>query len=77
MLCKDKEVRPGSSLHDPCQMERGNVKKVASARSAEKMGKVVLDYAARNHAAHISRFESEISLAVDESEASLRFHFET
>jgi hydrogenase nickel incorporation protein HypA/HybF len=43
---------------------------------AEQMVRTALDYAARNHAARIARFNIEMSSAADESEDSLRFHFE-
>ncbi|HEX9077834.1 MAG TPA: hydrogenase maturation nickel metallochaperone HypA [Anaerolineae bacterium] len=43
---------------------------------AQEMIKVALEYAARNNATRITVFNIEISAAADESEDSLRFHFE-
>ncbi len=43
---------------------------------AEQMVKTALEYAERNHATRIARFNIEMSNAADESEDSLRFHFE-
>ncbi len=42
---------------------------------AEQMVNVALEYAERNQATRIARFNIEMSLAADESEDSLRFHF--
>ena len=43
---------------------------------AQEMLKVALDYAAKNNAKRIAAFHVEMSAAADESEDSLRFHFE-
>jgi hydrogenase nickel incorporation protein HypA/HybF len=43
---------------------------------AEQMLKIALDYAAKNNAKRITAFNVEMSAAMDESEDSLRFHFE-
>ncbi len=43
---------------------------------AQEMLKVALDYAAKNHAQKITQLNIEMSAAADESEDSLRFHFE-
>ncbi len=43
---------------------------------AEQMLKIALDYAAKNNAKRITTFNVEMSAAMDESEDSLRFHFE-
>lgn len=43
---------------------------------AQEMLKVALDYAAKNNAKRITAFNVEMSVAADESEDSLRFHFE-
>jgi hydrogenase nickel incorporation protein HypA/HybF len=43
---------------------------------AEQMLKIALDYAAQNNAQRITAFNIEMSAAADESEDSLRFHFE-
>jgi hydrogenase nickel incorporation protein HypA/HybF len=43
---------------------------------AQGMLKVALDYAAKNNAKRITAFNVEMSAAADESEDSLRFHFE-
>ena len=43
---------------------------------AQEMLRVALDYAAKNHAQKITQFNIEMSAAADESEDSLRFHFE-
>ncbi len=43
---------------------------------AQEMLKVALEYAAKNGAKRIAAFNIEISAAADESEDSLRFHFE-
>jgi hydrogenase nickel incorporation protein HypA/HybF len=43
---------------------------------AQEMLKVALEVAAKNNATRITAFNIEISAAADESEDSLRFHFE-
>jgi hydrogenase nickel incorporation protein HypA/HybF len=43
---------------------------------AQEMLKVALDYAAKNNARKITQLNVEMSAAADESEDSLRFHFE-
>lgn len=43
---------------------------------AQEMLKVAFEYAAKNNAKRIAAFNIEISAAADESEDSLRFHFE-
>lgn len=43
---------------------------------AQEMLRVALDYAAKNHAQKITQLNIEMSAAADESEDSLRFHFE-
>ncbi len=43
---------------------------------AEEMLRVALDYAAKSRAKRITAFNLEMSVAADESEDSLRFHFE-
>ena len=43
---------------------------------AEGMLKIALDYAAKNNAQKITQLNVEMSAAADESEDSLRFHFE-
>ncbi len=43
---------------------------------AQEMLKVAFEYAAKNNAARIAAFNIEISAAADESEDSLRFHFD-
>ncbi len=43
---------------------------------AQEMLKVAFEYAAKNNATRIAAFNIEISAAADESEDSLRFHFD-
>jgi hydrogenase nickel incorporation protein HypA/HybF len=43
---------------------------------AQEMVKIALDYAAKNHAARITQFSVAMSALADESEDSLRFHFD-
>ena len=43
---------------------------------AQGMLKIALEYAAKNHAAHITALNVQMSAAADESEDSLRFHIE-
>jgi len=43
---------------------------------AQEMLKVAFDYAAKNNAKRITALNVEMSVAADESEDSLRFHFE-
>jgi hydrogenase nickel incorporation protein HypA/HybF len=43
---------------------------------AQEMLKIAFDYAAKNNAARITQFSVAMSAAADESEDSLRFHFD-
>ena len=43
---------------------------------AQEILKIALDYAAKNNAARITQFSVAMSAAADESEESLRFHFD-
>lgn len=43
---------------------------------AQEMLKIALDYAAKNSAQRITAFHIEMSALADESEESLRFHFD-
>jgi hydrogenase nickel incorporation protein HypA/HybF len=43
---------------------------------AQEMLKIALDYAAKNNATRITQFDVAMSALADESEDSLRFHFE-
>jgi len=43
---------------------------------AQEMLKIALDYAAKNNATRITQFSVAMSAAADESEDSLRFHFD-
>ena len=43
---------------------------------AQEMLKIAFDYAGKNNAKHIIAFNIAMSAAADESEDSLRFHFE-